>query len=56
MNQMTLMNPATIEKERAFETAMNAVILYDAAACAAKAIAMLERSAHRADEVLSWTV
>lgn len=55
MNQMTLMNPTTIEKESTFEAAMNAVILYDDA-CAAKAIAMLDRSAHRADEVLSWTV
>ena len=35
---------------------MNVVIIYDDFACAAKAKAMFERAAHRADEVMRWTV
>jgi hypothetical protein len=35
---------------------MNAVIIYDDFACAAKAKVMLERVAHRADAALLWTV
>ena len=35
---------------------MNAVIIYDDFACAAKAKVMLERAAHRADVASLWTV
>jgi len=35
---------------------MNVVIIYDDYACAVKAKAMFDRAAHRANEVLRWTV
>jgi hypothetical protein len=56
MNQMTLMNPGTIDDPTAFETAMNAVIIYEDFDCAAKANAMFCSAAHRADEALPWSV
>jgi hypothetical protein len=50
------MNATTIEDINALEAAMNAVIIYDDAACAAKARDVFERAARRADAVLRWTV
>ncbi len=45
-----------IRDEKAVETTMNAVIIYDDFAGAAKAKVMLECAAHRADAALRWTV
>jgi hypothetical protein len=50
------MNANALPDRIVFEAIMNAVIIYDDFACAAKAKAMFERAAHRADEVLRWTV
>jgi len=52
------MNPDTdtIDGTTAFETAMNAVIIYEDFDCAAKANAMFRSAAHRADQALPWTV
>ncbi len=42
--------------EYVVEAIMNAVMIYNDSACAAKAKVMLERAAHRADAALPWTV
>ena len=45
-----------VRDENAVEATMNAVIIYDDLACAAKAKVMLEGAAHRADATLLWIV
>jgi len=45
-----------IRDGQVLETTMNAVIIYDDSAIAAKANAMLDRAARRADEALLWSV
>jgi hypothetical protein len=50
------MSATAIGDEIAPEATMKAVILYDDFGLAAKANAMLERAAHRADETTQWNV
>ena len=50
------MSATTIRDNNAFETAMNAVIIYDRFDFAAKAKAMLERAVHETGETTHWSV
>jgi hypothetical protein len=50
------MSATAIRDERAFETTMNALIIYDDNAIAAKTKAMLDRAACRAEEALLWSI
>src|ERR1035441_1958243 len=50
------MSATTIRDNNAFETAMNAVIIYDRLDFAAKAKAMLERAVHETGETTDWSV
>ena len=47
------MSAMAMPEEQAFETTMNAVIVYDDVAFASKAQAMLRQAAHRADAALA---
>ena len=50
------MNSAAIRDEKAFEAALNAVLIYDDFMVAAKANGALKRSAHRSDGAMHWNV
>jgi len=54
--KMERMSTTAIQTENAFETTTTAVIIYDTFAFAAKAKAMLDRAAHRAGDIMRWSV